>query len=111
MSTYARKRRVTDRATFWSLSGDSYYGGAWSTPLSIDCNYSTSGNLARDTEGNEFTPRSTFRFFGDPMVKVGDKIIQGESVSATPDDSAETIRQIITKTPMRGLAAYDVLTG
>ncbi len=111
MSIYARKNRMTDRATFWTLAGDSYYGGAWSTPVSIDCNYRTGGNLSRDTEGNEFSPSSTFRFFGDPSIKVGDKITQGESVNATPTDSAETVRRVITKTPMRGLAAYDVLTG
>lgn len=111
MSIYARKNRMTDRSTFWALAGDSYYGGGWSTPTSLSCNYKTGGTLARDTEGNEFTPRSTYRFYGDPSIKIGDKIIQGDSVSVTPDDNSETVRQVITKTPMRGLAAYDVLTG
>lgn len=111
MSIYARKKRMTDRATFWTLSGDSYYGGAWATPASLDCNYRTGGNLTRDEEGNDFQPASTFRFYGDPGITVGDKIIQGDSVAAEPTGTAETVRRVITKTAMRGLAAYDVLTG
>jgi hypothetical protein len=111
MSIYARKRRMNDTATFWTLAGGGYYGGAWSTPATLACNYMAGGDLARDEEGNQFQPSSTFRFFGNPGIKVGDKIIQGTSAAAQPTTAAETVRKVITKTPMRGTAAYDILTG
>lgn len=111
MSVYARRLRMTDTATFWSLSGDSYYGGGWSVPTTIACNYREGGTMTRDNEGNEFSPSSTYRFFGNPNIKVGDKIIQGTSASADPTDNSETVRKIVTKTVLRGQAAYDVMTG
>lgn len=111
MSVYARKRRMTDRCTYWTLTSESEYGSVWSTPKTLACNFRQDSSIRRDDQGAEFSPSTTFRFFGDPSIKKGDRIVRGVALATEPTSGAETVRKVETKTAMRGSAAYDIFTG
>lgn len=111
MSVYARRKRMTDTCTFWKLTSTSVYGASWASPVTVSCNFRNNSAIARDDAGAEFSPNSIYRFYGDPAISKGDRIVRGTSTSADPTDDAQTVRKIETKTALRGLAAYDVFTG
>lgn len=115
MSIYARQRRMTDICTVWTQGqpdpNDPYSDGV-TTVATYPCNWMQGGEMRRDSEGVEFIPRSTFRLVGDPDVPFSAYIVQGDySGESSPIASAEKIRDVKTKTPLRGQAGVTVFTG
>lgn len=112
MSQYARRRRMTDKCTVWSISSQTKYGTTWSTPRVISCNFYNDTQVRRDNQGSEFIPSAAFRFFNDPRISKGDRIVRGDfSSQSSPTSEAQTVRQVITKTQLRGGQAFSVYTG
>jgi hypothetical protein len=102
---------MTDTCTFWAITSESAYGVEWSTPTTVTCNYRSGDNISRNDEGADFTPSAIYRFYGDPGITKGDRIVRGTVADSTPTSAAETVRKIETKTAMRGQSSYDIFTG
>ena len=112
MSTI-RGRFLKDTLTRWregAYDADNPYDSGWATPVTIKCNYRNGGSIQRDQEGADFQPASTYRC-KDADVKLGDRVIFGISTAATPTASAETVRQVVRKTTLRGSADMTFYTG
>lgn len=113
-----RARFLNSYVTVWKQQervddGDPYSDGGWSVPIAYKCNYRTGGSVSRDQAGAEFNPQSTYRMQTSSTIpiSIGDRVTLGESASPAPESSAETVRQIQTKTTLVGLQDFNVLTG
>jgi hypothetical protein len=70
------------------------------------------GKMRRDREGVEFVPRSSFRLVGSPAIPFGAYIIRGDYEGVQkPVSGAEIVRDVQTKTPLRGDVSVSVYTG
>lgn len=115
MTQFARQRRMTDVCTVWVQlppdPSDPYSDGGYAVNT-YPCNWMQGGKMRRDREGVEFVPRSSFRLVGEPTIPFGAYIIQGDySTVSEPTSDAEKVRDIMTKTPLRGDASVSVYTG
>ena len=114
MTQYARQRRMTDTCTVWVESppdpSDPYSDGGYSVNV-YPCNWMQGGKMRRDREGVEFVPRSSFRLVGEVAIPFGAYIIRGEFADLEPVSGAEIVRDVQTKTPLRGDTSLSVYTG
>ena len=112
MSTI-RGRFLKDTVTRWRegvYDPDNPYSSGWADPVTIKCNYRSGGSIQRDQDGADFMPESTYRC-KSADVQVGDRVILGISTATKPTASAETVKQVVTKTPLRGSADMTFFTG
>ena len=108
-----RGRFLKDTVTRWregAYDADNPYASGWASPVTIKCNFRNGGAIQRDQDGADFQPASTYRCKeGD--IKLGDRVILGTSTAVQPTSSAETVRQIVRKTTLRGSADMTFYTG
>ncbi len=108
-----RARFLKDTVTRWregTYDADNPYGSGWALPITINCNFRNGGAIQRDQEGASFQPASTYRC-KDGDVQLGDRVILGTSTALQPTASAESVRQIIRKTTLRGTPDMTFFTG
>ena len=108
-----RGRFLKDTVTRWRESAhddNKPYLSGWATPITIKCNYRNGGAIQRDQEGSDFQPASSYRC-KDGDIKFGDRVILGSSIATEPTASAETVRQVVRKTTLRGSADMTFYTG
>lgn len=67
--------------------------------------------MRRDQQGVEFVPRSSFRLVGEVTIPFGAYIVRGTFTDEQPISSAEKVRDVQTKTPLRGDVSVSVYTG
>jgi hypothetical protein len=114
MTQYARQRRMTDTCTVWVTGApdpNNPYSDGTVTVETYSCNWAQGGKMRRDREGVEFVPRSSFRLVGSQAIPFGSHIVRGTFTDAEPVAGAEIVRDIQTKTPLRGDAIVSVYTG
>ena len=108
-----RARFLKDNVTRWrasSYDANNPYASAYSSPITIKCNFMNGGSIQRDQNGADFQPATTYRCkLGD--VINGDRVVLGISVATEPPSNAETVRSKNTGTTLVGSADMTFYTG
>ena len=108
-----RARFLKDNVTRWRASAydaNNPYASAYSSPITIKCNFMNGGSIQRDQDGADFQPATTYRCkLGD--VINGDRVVLGISVATEPPSTAETVRSKNTGTTLVGSADMTFYTG
>lgn len=82
-----------DIMTYWVREGtDEYNQPAWSGPHTSRCRWEDEERLYIDNEGREARGRSTV-YVAEDLLKIGDRVMRGESVSTSPDTKSWEVRQ------------------
>jgi hypothetical protein len=84
----------TAKATFWDPTMDEYDQPVSYVRSVLSCSFKAGGNLAVDSVGEQFTPKTTIYLEAEDAdtPKVGWRVAIGDIAGASPPSDAEIIR-------------------
>ena len=104
----------TAKCTVWEPTFDQFNQPSSWVRTVFDCSFRIGGSLPLNDRGEQFVPSTIVYLESTNPPKRGSKLMIGQSTSAAPPPSAETIRMVRSHDPTlfdEGSPDHEVITG